>query len=74
LYSKYFWRNKAISIQAIVTSASDIWPFLTEGQKGKFQVTYCIHCCQIFTMLPNKHFLMVAEIQCKFSLVLPRLR
>jgi hypothetical protein len=45
-----------ISIQAAATSVSDIRVFLVEGQKGKLLVTYCIHCCQIFTVLQNKHF------------------
>jgi hypothetical protein len=42
---------------------------LFEGRsKRKTVVTYCIHCCQIFTMLPNKHF-NISEIQCRFSFV-----
>jgi hypothetical protein len=47
-----------ISLQASVTSASD-----TGGQKRKICVTYCIHCCQICTMLPNtlQHF----RLQCR---------
>jgi hypothetical protein len=54
---EYFEKIKPyISIQATVISVSDIQGFLTEGHKGKYYVTYCIHCSQIFTMLPNKHF------------------
>jgi hypothetical protein len=61
LYYKYFEAIKPyISIQATVASVSDIRVFLTKGQKGKFIVTYCIHCCQIY--VANKH-LTVAEIQ-----------
>jgi hypothetical protein len=66
LYCKYFVAIKPyISIQATVTSGSDIRIFLTEGHKGKFLVTYCIHSCQIFTMLPSKHFNSGSDTVCE---------
>jgi hypothetical protein len=44
-----------ISTHAIVTSATHIRVFV--GSSGQnVLLTYCIHCSEIFTKLPNKHF------------------
>jgi hypothetical protein len=47
-----------VSIQASVTSASDIGVSLQEGQKREISVTYCIHCCEICTFFCQRHNLM----------------
>jgi hypothetical protein len=43
------------------------WGLIEWRSKWNFFVTYCIHWCQICTMLPNTHFNM-AEMQCRLSL------